>query len=112
MISWALALALLLGARRDHLAPTSRFDWASRTTGINIRFANIELASLAEQHDDVAWLKAARLPVSGSVDVGLDSDLRLLRFAYDVQAGPGTIDLPNHHPGPVPVASARVAPPT
>lgn len=105
----SLDLALQLGRRTAHIATTGRFDWASMTTGINVRFADIDPASLAEQHDDLAWLEAARLPVSGSVDIGLDRDLRLLRFAYDLRAGPGMIDLPSLYPEPIAVqfAAAR-----
>ncbi len=93
-----------LGGVLAHLGVEAVYDNVTRVARVEIRFSDIDPTRLQGLAAALAPLAAVRMPVSGSVEFAVDSAGSVSGIAFDLEAGPGHLDLSRFYPKPQPVA--------
>ncbi len=77
---------------------TMRFDNDTRKFDVAVNFADVWPSKLAEMSPQLARLASINLPVSANVEMSTGADGRVMRAAFDVSSGAGTLNLPELDP--------------
>lgn len=99
-------LALDLGGQPATVEAAGAYRAGDGTTTVAVRMDGIDLAALAQVAPVLEPLRAAAVPVNGTLTATLDADFRPARLRFDVAAGAGSLRLPVRD-APYAVRSAR-----
>ena len=86
-----------------HLALGATYDNGRREARFTVRFSDIEPARLQGAAAALAPLAVLKMPLSGTVEFTVGSGWAVSGVTFDVDAGPGYLDLPRVYPKPQPV---------
>ncbi|BAI73021.1 hypothetical protein AZL_023830 [Azospirillum sp. B510] len=100
-------LSLTAGGRTAGLELSGR-QGPDGNGGATARLTTLTPAAIAGLAPPLAPLKAAELPLSGTVEVAFDSFLRPTGGKADLSAGRGRVIRPDLFDGPLPIDSARL----
>jgi len=99
-------LTLDLGGRPTTVEATGTYRAPDGSTTASVRVDDLDLAALAQVAPALEPLRAAAVPVSGTLAAVLDPEFRPVRLRFDLAAGAGSLGLPVR-PEPYAVRSAR-----
>ncbi len=97
-----------LGDELVKLTANAVYTSAGRRARITLRFADLDPARLGDAGVPLPRLASLRMPMSGTLGLTVDVTGTFSDVAFDLEAGPGHLDLPEFYEEPQPVTSLRL----
>ncbi len=82
---------------------------ASGDISVNSRFSGLDIASLGLIAPDLTALSGSHLQFNGALETTLNIDGTFGAVRFSLEGGPGSIELPERFPAPVPVSSLQLS---
>ncbi|MEQ8195373.1 MAG: hypothetical protein RIB59_12880, partial [Rhodospirillales bacterium] len=83
-----------IGRQRAEFIILGRYQPSQRRLDVGIRFSKVVPAFFAHLEKKLAPLEAFKVPLKGTIDIGMPVDGVIDRISFDVSSEPGTIVLP------------------
>lgn len=97
-----------LGEVTTRLVVQAAYRSAGQKIRFDVTFGGVEPARLAAVDRRFARLAPAEMPVSGSIGFTLDLDGTASGLEFEIEAGPGRLNLPDRFDEPIPIARASL----
>ncbi len=88
-----------------NLVANAAYDARNKTTVINTQIFDFPISLIAGEIPELAQLKGFDLPLSGDINLSLDSSFLPVQVGFNILTSPGRIDLPDLYKKPLQIKS-------
>ncbi|MBL4906891.1 MAG: hypothetical protein JKX94_05510, partial [Sneathiella sp.] len=94
-----------IGDESINLVANAAYNASDKTTVVNTQIFDFPIALIAKEIPELDRLKGFDLPVSGDINLSLDSSFLPAQIGFKLMSGPGRIDLPDLYKAPLQLKS-------